>query len=161
MIKTKKTVDVSDAKISKNPKDMLVTYSLGSCIAVCLYDPSIKLGGMLHFQLPESRDNPQRAQQNPFMYADTGMQRLVKKMLSLGANKKRMQVKLAGGAKMANGPLGFDIGKRNHTALRKILWKNGMFIDAQEVGGTAPRNMYLDLDDGTCIVKTNGIEKKI
>lgn len=161
MTKTKITVNVSDAKVSSNPADMLITYSLGSCIAVCLYDSALKIGGMLHYQLPDSKMDSSRAGQKPLMYADTGMQMLMRKLLSLGVTKKRLQVKIAGGAKMANGPLGFDIGKRNHLAIRKILWKNGMFIDAEDIGGCLPRNMYLDLEDGTCIVKAGGVEKKL
>ncbi len=63
------------------------------------------------------------------MYADTGMKILVDKMLSMGANKKKIRTKIAGGAAMEMGPKGFDIGKRNHLAIRKILWKNGMLIE--------------------------------
>jgi chemotaxis protein CheD len=81
--------------------------------------------------------------------------------MSMGANKKRMQIKIAGGAAMDTGPKGFDIGKRNHLAIRKILWKNGMFIDAEDVGGESPRNMYMNMDDGTVTVRSNGLEKTL
>jgi chemotaxis protein CheD len=79
----------------------------------------------------------------------------------MGVNKKRMQVRLAGGANMATGPEGFDIGKRNYLAIRKILWSHGMFIDAEDVGGNAARNLYLDLADGTATVRSNGLEKML
>lgn len=58
-------IDISDAKVSDDPSDVLVTYSLGSCIGVCLYDPAIHVGGMLHYQLPTAKMDPERAQASP------------------------------------------------------------------------------------------------
>ncbi|MHC4423141.1 MAG: chemotaxis protein CheD [Planctomycetota bacterium] len=161
MLKTKTVVHVSDAKVSNDPADVLTTHSLGSCIGVCLYDPVTGVGGMLHYQLPDSKMDPERAGQKPFMFADTGMKILVEKLVSMGARKKRMQIKIAGGATMDTGPKGFDIGKRNHLAIRKILWKNGMFIDAEDVGGTSPRNMYMNMANGIVTVRSNGLEKTL
>lgn len=152
---------MSDAKVSGNPSDMLVTYSLGSCIGVCLYDPATNVGGMLHFQLPNSKMDPDKARSMPFMFADTGMEILVEKLLAMGAKKKRMQIRIAGGASMDAGPKGFDIGKRNHLAFRKIMWKNGMFIDSEDVGGFSPRNVYMDMADGAVTIKSNGVEKRL
>ncbi len=161
MLKTKTIVSVSDAKVSNDPAELITTYSLGSCIGVCLYDLPTHTGGMLHYQLPDSKMDPERAQEKPFMFADTGMKLLIEKLLSMGANKKRMQIKVAGGAEMNTGPKGFNIGKRNYLAIRKILWKNGMFIDAEDVGGFSPRNVYMNIADGTVSVRSNGIEKSL
>ncbi len=161
MLKTKIIVHVSDAKVSNDPADVLTTYSLGSCIAVCLYDPATHAGGMLHYQLSDSKIDPQRAKEKPFMFADTGMQILVEKLVAMGANKKRLQIKIAGGAEMDTGPKGFDIGKRNYLAIRKILWKNGMFIDAEDIGGFSPRNMCMNITDGAVTIRSNGIEKNL
>jgi len=161
MLKTRMIVNISDAKVSNNPCDVIATYSLGSCIAVCLYDPKTNVGGMLHYQLPDSKVDLARSAQKPLMYADTGMQYLLDRMLACGVNKKRMQVKIAGGAAMDIGPKGFDIGKRNYLAIRKILWKQGMFIDAEDIGGSSPRNMYLNIESGAVTVRTTGLEKKL
>jgi chemotaxis protein CheD len=114
---------------------------------------------MLHYQLPSSKMDPDRAKRDPFMFADTGMALLLKKLVSMGASKKRLDVRLAGGAAMATGPQGFDIGKRNYLAIRKILWSNGMFINAEDVGGSAARNLYLNMDQGAVTVRSNGLEK--
>ena len=95
------------------------------------------------------------------MYADSGMKVLVDKMISMGANKKLMQVKIAGGAAMDTGPKGFDIGKRNHLAIRKILWKNGMLINSEDVGGSSPRNLYINIDNGIVTVRSNNLEKNL
>lgn len=161
MLKTKIIIHVSDARVSNNPNDILVTYSLGSCIGICMYDPAIHTGGMLHYQLPDSKMDEHRAKDIPFMFADTGMKIMVDKLVSMGVNKNRMQIKIAGGAIMDTGPKGFDIGKRNHLAIRKILWKNSMFIDAEDVGGNAPRNLYMNIANGIITVKSNGLEKNL
>ena len=160
-MKTRIIVNVSDAKISTCIAEVLATYSLGSCIGVCLYDRSKKIGGMLHYQLPDSKMDAEKAQTNPFMFADSGIRILVEKLLSVGANKKLLQVKIAGGAAMQAGPEGFDIGKRNHLAIRKIMWKNGLMIDAEDVGGSAPRNLYMNIANGAVTVRTTGMEKQL
>jgi len=69
--KRKIRVNISDARVSGDACDVLVTYSLGLCIGVCLYDRAAKIGGMLHYLLPNSGENPQRARERPLMYADT------------------------------------------------------------------------------------------
>ena len=161
MTKNKIIIGISDANISNNPQDILETLSLGSCIGVCLYDPVTTIGGMLHYQLPSSKMNPGRAKQNPLMFADTGMTFLIDKMSAIGVNKKRMKVKIAGGAAMDTGPNGFDIGKRNYLAIKKVLWQHGMFIDAEDVGGNSARNMYMDIADGSVKIKINGSEKDL
>ncbi len=136
------TIDISDAKVSADPVHVLATYSLGSCIGVCLYSQAERTGGMLHYMLPDSSTNPQRAKGNPFMYADTGMKALLEKLASMGIKKHQLQVKIAGGAKRLKVTTKeFEIGKRNYLAIRKILWRNGMFIDAEDVGGCSPRTL--------------------
>ena len=161
MVKTQRVVQVSDAKVSRDPSEVILTHSLGSCIGVSLYDATTRIGGMLHYQLPDSKMNPDRARENPFMFADTGLMLLIRKLETLGAKKKLLQVKIAGGASMDTGPKGFDIGKRNCLAMRKLLWKLGMFLNAEEVGGSSPRNLYLDIADGTVTMKSNGQTKSL
>lgn len=160
-MKRRLIVGVSDAKISSNPCDVIATYSLGSCIAVCMYDAATHIGGMLHYQLPDSKQDPNRAKTKPLMFADSGMKILVDKMVGMGAKKKRMNIKIAGGASMDTGPDGFDIGKRNHLAIRKLMWKNGMFIDAEDVGGSSPRNMYMNIASGAITIRSNSLEKSL
>jgi chemotaxis protein CheD len=161
MARKRVVIDISDAKVSNDPTDILVTYSLGSCIGVCLYDPVAHAGGMLHYQLPAAAMDPGRARDQPCMFADTGMALLMKKMFAVGAGQPRVWVILAGGADMAMGPQGFDIGKRNYLAIRRILWSNGLLIKAEDVGGSCARSLYLDMADGTVVVRSNGLEKQL
>jgi len=123
-----------------------------------MYDAALQMGGMLHFQLPDSRMDPDKARSKPFMFADSGLQRLIQAFESAGANKKHLQVKLAGGASMQTGPKGFDIGKRNHLAVKKWMWKHGIFVDREEVGGGAPGPWYLRIRDGRATIKSGGSE---
>ena len=161
MTKKRIIIGISDARVSCDPTDVLATFSLGSCIGVCLYDPAVHIGGMLHYQLPYSSMDMERAKKEPLMFADSGMAMLMNKMLSMGANKKRMQVKVAGGASMETGPKGFDIGKRNYLAIKKILWQNGMLLDCEDIGGTSARNLYMNISNGTVTVRSNGFEKNL
>jgi chemotaxis protein CheD len=154
-------VDISDAKVSNKPNDILVTYSLGSCIGVALYDPKAKIGAMLHFQLPDSKLDAQRALERPFMFADTGLQLMLRSMGALGANKRNLRSAVVGGASMANGPANFEIGKRNHLSIRKCMWKAGLMIHIEDVGGSSPRNLYLNIATGVMSMRTNGITKDL
>ena len=160
-LKNKLIVDISDARLSSDPNDILVTYSLGSCIGISLYDQAMRIGSLLHYQLPASSLDPERARREPFMFADTGIAILIDNLVKLGANAKRLKVKVAGGASMQAGPQGFDIGKRNYLAIRKILWRYGMFIDAEDVGGVSPRNMYFDIETGEVMLRSGSMEKKL
>ncbi len=154
-------VSVSDAKTSADPTDVIVTYSLGSCIGVTLHDPVSNVGGMLHFQLPTSTLDPDRARQRPLMFADTGMECLIRELESKGAQKRRLKVKLAGAAQILDDHNLFNIGRRNHAAIRKILWQHGMFVDGEDIGGSSPRNMYLNVGDGAVTVKTQGTTRNL
>ena len=92
------TIGIADLKVSNNPEDTLVTYSLGSCIGLAVYDPMAKVGGILHYMLPDSSINQERAEKNPAMFANKGIPLLFKQCYSLGADKKRMIIKVAGGS---------------------------------------------------------------
>jgi chemotaxis protein CheD len=152
-------VNVSDARSSADKDDVIVTYSLGSCIGVCLYDPVAAVAGMLHFQLPTSTMEPSRAAERPMMFADTGMAVLLDQMTALGAQKRRLKVNLAGGAAMLNDASSFNIGKRNQAAIRKIMFQLGLFVDSADLGGSSPRTVYLKVRDGEVTIKSGGVSK--
>jgi chemotaxis protein CheD len=155
-------VGISDCKISNDADSVLVTYALGSCIAVALYDPIAKLGGLLHYMLPESALDAQKAQQNPFMFGDTGIKALLDAVRAGGGQPRRMVVRLAGGAQVLDGEGIFQIGKRNYLAARKILWKAGILISAEAVGGEVSRTTRLELATGRMWVReAGGIEKEL
>ena len=63
-------VGVADLQVARDPSKSIITYALGSCIGVTLYDPVAKVGGMLHFMLPESTVSAEKAAANPAMFGD-------------------------------------------------------------------------------------------
>jgi chemotaxis protein CheD len=143
--------------VSNAPDAILATYALGSCIAVAIHDPVAAVGGLLHYMLPESSLNPDKASQNPFMFADTGIPRLFHAAYELGAEKRRLVVRAAGGAQVMDENGVFNIGKRNHLALRKILWKAGVMIHGEEVGGTSSRTVRLEVANGRFWIRGPGM----
>jgi len=149
-------VGISDCKVSKDPESVLVTYALGSCIAVALYDPLTKVSGLLHYMLPESAIDAGKAEQNPFMFADTGIARLLAAVTANGAVPRRMLVRLAGGAQVLDSQGVFQIGKRNYLAARKILWKAGVLIAAEAVGGEVSRTTRLEVGTGRMWIREGG-----
>ncbi len=149
-------VGVADLRVSNDPAATLVTYALGSCIGVVIYDPAARAGGLLHYMLPESSLDPDKAEKNPFMFADTGIPQLFREAYKLGAVKERMIVKIAGGSQLLDDSSHFNIGKRNYVALRKIFWNHGVLIHGEAIGGSTNRTVKLELRSGRIWVKTAG-----
>jgi chemotaxis protein CheD len=149
-------VGISDCKVSQDAESILITYALGSCIAVTMFDPVAKIAGMLHYMLPESALDASKAQQNPCMFADTGIQLLLERVKAGGAQPRRMVVRLTGGAQVLDGEGVFQIGKRNYLAARKILWKAGVLIAAEAVGGEVPRTVRLEVGTGRMWLREGG-----
>ena len=153
-------VGVADMKVSNDPEAVLKTFSLGSCIGVAIYDPVVNAGGLLHYMLPESALDANKAQKNPYMFGDTGIPLLFKEAYKLGAKKNRLKVIVTGGAQILDMKGLFNIGKRNHTLLRKMFWKNNVMIDFEDVGGNVNRTLKLDVKDGAAWLKVSGMEMK-
>jgi len=153
-------VNISDMKFSGKPQDVIVTYSLGSCLGVTAYDPQVGVGGMIHCLLPSSDSARDRARVNPFMFVNTGVPMMVRKLMGRGAVKSRLVFRVAGGANMRNDGL-FNTGARNFEALEKLLVRNNVKLAASDVGGTIPRTMFLYLDTGRVVVRSLGKEKEL
>ncbi len=151
-------VGVADMAITSDPSKHMVTYALGSCIAVMLYDPVAKIGGMLHFMLPEAKTCPQKAAVNPAMFADTGISLLFNNAYKLGADRGRLIVCAAGGAEILAEDRHFCLGARNRTMLRKILWQHNLLLTADDTGGTLSRTVTLSLNDGLMTTRSQGKE---
>lgn len=158
----KHIVGVADMRISIQASDVIVTHALGSCLGIAVYDPASQVGGLLHVMMPLSNVNPSKAKSNPFMFIDTGVPAFFKEAYAAGASKARMVVKVAGGANVQGlGNDTFAIGKRNHTILKKMLWKNNILVEAEDVGGQYARTMYLDIGDGHVWLSTGGCRKDL
>lgn len=158
----KTVVGVSDLKVSKNINELIITYALGSCLGIAVYDPIAKVGGLVHVMLPLSKADPEKAKLRPEMYVDSGLALLLHELYKLGAQKSNLIISVAGGASMKKNldEDYFKIGKRNFTTLRKLLWKNGFMIASQDVGGTISRTMSLRMHDGLVMINKKPINNQ-
>jgi len=139
-------------------EDMLITHALGSCLGLMIYDPVARVGGLLHAMLPLSKINAEKAAEKPFMFVDTGVPRLFRAVYKLGGKKDRMVVKAAGcGRPLSNNEM-FKIGERNYIVLKKILWKNNVLLDAEDIGGTASRTIHFELATGSIMVSSSNVK---
>lgn len=153
-----KSVSIGEMVVSNKPEDVLIAYGLGSCVAVCLHDPVVKVSGMLHALLPAMpiTDKPNGL---PAKFVDQGLPLLIKAVVALGAQRSRLVVHLCGGAQMLTAP-GFNntlnIGERNVTAASTLLQAAGLRVKAQATGGHSGRTVRLYAANGQVIVKTLG-----
>ncbi len=154
------TVSISDMKLSTNPEDVIVTYSLGSCLGVTAYDPKTRIGGMIHCLLPTAAGAKKKARERPYMFVSIGVTAMVRKLVEKGADQKRLIPKAAGGANMRDNDF-FGTGARNFEALMELFDRNGVTLAAKAVGGTIPRTMFLHLDTGRVVIRSLGKESEL
>jgi chemotaxis protein CheD len=153
-------VGIADIKVSNNKDDVVITYALGSCIGITVFDPVARVGGLLHYMLPDSTLDQSKARENPEMFADTGIPALFKSCYKLGAEKKRMVVKVAGGASILDDTNFFRIGQKNIMAMRKIFWKNNVMVDKEDTGLNCNRTLRLEMSTGKVYIRSSGGEMK-
>ena len=157
----KHVVGISEMVVSDRPEDMIITYSLGSCIGLTLYEPRLRIGGLIHCMLPLSKIDPARAVDRPCMFTDTGVPLLLTTLLNMGAEKRNLIAKVAGAASLLDNNGSFNIGERNQVILRKLLWKNQILIQGEETGGTKARTMSLNMENGVTLLRSGGVEYEL
>lgn len=159
MVNENLKVGIADMKMAKLNGE-LVTYALGSCIGICLYDPVIRLGAMIHIMLPL---NMETGRKNTMKYADTGLRETIKQMEAKGAVRSRIVAKIAGGAKMfevSSGSLG-NIGQRNIESVHLNLKREQIRLLKEDVGGTVARTLFFNVSTGMCCVRSYGKQELI
>lgn len=142
---TQITVGVGDLKITRSPHYLKTL--LGSCIGIVLYDPTKKIGGLLHIMLPKRNSDDLKLTK----YADTGLPYFISQMvIGAGATRGMMHAKIFGGAKMfeTNGKL-LNIGEANEEEVRRILRSENIKIIAAKTGGTKGYNIVVDTETGS------------
>lgn len=141
-------VEIADMKIAKGTQT-LATYALGSCVGICLYDEVSGIGGMLHAMLPDSRST--ELIKNPYKYVDSGLKLLYRNLLRMGADRKELKAKLAGGAKMFeyNAVQKFaDIGTANVVMVKRLLSMWRIPVVAEATGGCVGRTIRFCVENG-------------
>lgn len=149
-------VGVGDMAVSNVQHVTLSTFALGSCVGIVVFDPVARAGGLLHLMLPDSTLSPDRAAKKPAMFADTGVPLLFNALRGIRAERQRVNILLAGGACVLNGPDQFRIGERNIIATRKLLALYGLRASYEELGGTVNRTVHLDIATGRVSLKLPG-----
>jgi len=151
---------LGEMAVSRDPQDVLVAFGLGSCLGICMIDPTIRVTGLIHAVLPErlttsDLDDPTHHGK----YVDSGIENLLAAMLKQGANKGRIIVRMAGGANMLISPAltsAFDIGTRNIEKARVMFQRLNMKVFAEEVGGHQGRTVRVYVADSRMTVKLVG-----
>ena len=157
----RRIVGISEMRVSRDPEDVLVTFSLGSCLGVAVFDTRARIGGLIHCMLPLASLDPEKARSRPAMFVDTGVTAMLDGLFALGARREDLVVKIAGAASPLDQVDSFRIGERNCTLLRKVLWKNDLLLAASEVGGKEPRTLFLYLATGSTVVRRSGSEYEL
>jgi len=134
---TRITVLQGQFKVSAGPRVEFSTV-LGSCVATCLYDPEVELGGMNHFLLsePPASHNPGEVDVHYGVYL---MEMLINEMLSYGARKERLRAHLYGGANIRAGMQ--EIGTANAAFARNFLVNERIELVREDLGGSNARRV--------------------
>jgi chemotaxis protein CheD len=158
-----RAVPIGEIVASRALDDVLVAYGVGSCVAICLYDPVAQVGGMLHALLPSAPDKD-RNTGKPAKFVDRGTQQLVKELQELGAKPRRLIAQLCGGAQVLNTP-GFNgalnIGERNILAAQMALEAAGLRVQAQDTGGHIGRTVRFYIADGRVTLRSLGRRERL
>jgi chemotaxis protein CheD len=150
------SVGLGEQVVSKHPEDVLVAYGLGSCLGISMFDPISRVCGMLHAVLPQRLNG---ADPLSSKYVDSGIEGLLAAMLKEGADRRRIILRMAGGANMLISPglsQTFDIGSRNIASAHTTLARLGMPLKKEEVGGNTGRTVRMYVIDGRLTVRVIG-----
>jgi chemotaxis protein CheD len=151
-------VKIADLAVKKSG-GVLVTYGLGSCVGIALYDPRARVGGLAHILLNDSSKflRPNIINVNPAKFADTAVPHMIGQMIALGAKKNSLEAKIAGGASLFNFKSeSGNVGDKNIEAVRLALNNEGIKICFEDVGGSWGRTMRLFVDSGEVTITTAG-----
>ncbi|HUN54382.1 MAG TPA: chemotaxis protein CheD [Smithella sp.] len=157
------TVGVADLKISGDVADLLITYALGSCLGITIYDVRQRKAGLLHCMLPDSGIDRNKAAGNPCLYVDSGMKKMLDDFYRKGSRKHDLIIRVAGGSSSKENEEEdfFKIGRRNFVSLRKYLWSEGLMLKAYDVGGYGSRTVTLEVENGKMLIKSKGSLKEL
>ena len=148
-------VGLGEMKISSDPDDVLTIYGLGSCVGVGMYDPVAGVAGLLHAVLPEAKPEENGSPK----YVSSGIQTLLEAVIQGGGVKRRLQIRVVGGANLLTAPGHqgtFNIGARNIEMTQSTLAALRLSIRGGEVGGNVGRTMRLYVQDGRVTVRSMG-----
>lgn len=148
------TVGICDQKVAIVADTNLVTYALGSCVAIMLHDANRRAAGLLHFMLPDSSLNPSKAEMRPGMFADTGLKALLQELSSKGILARNLTARLVGGGALKGMGATFAIGTNNQAAARSLLEAARIRVVAEDLGGNRSRSVFMHAGSGRVLVRS-------
>jgi chemotaxis protein CheD len=151
-------VGMADWKMGRN-QDILITFGLGSCVALALWNAKDKVATMAHIMLPDSKLIRYRQDVNPAKFADTALANMLQELAKLGFVKEMFRAKLVGGANMftfagKSTTAGMNVGQRNVTAVKEELARLAIPLVGEDTGGTSGRSVEFYVVDGTLHIRT-------
>ena len=160
MIATQQSIVIGlgEFAVTSDISTLLVCVGLGSCIALCVYDPIARVGGLAHMVLPSRRPGDETSQ--PTKFVDSGTALLLQRTIKAGAMRSRLVAKIVGGARMLTIPGAqyhlLDIGQRNIDEMRATLTRERLRLAGTELGGTSGRSVQFSVETGLVTVKVAG-----
>jgi len=154
-------VGVGDVTISSERGAILSTFALGSCVGMVLFDSKNGVGGLLHFMLPFSAVAAEKSRKQPFLFADTGIQKFISMFTSMGGDLSKTKCVIAGGASVMTSSDTFKIGEKNGEAAKTVLRKMGIPVLLEQLGGFSNRSLHLDLSDGSLVIALPTEKKEV
>ena len=148
------TIGISDMNVVKG-SDSIITYALGSCVGIALYDSTRKIAGLAHVLMPSSKD-VREGNINPMKYVDTAVPELVRRMERAGSSSYSLVAKVAGGAQMfsmGGASATFNIGERNVAQAKEALQKLKIRVVAHDVGLNYGRTVEIFAENGIYRIK--------
>lgn len=155
-------VNMADYKVATGTKK-LMTRDLGSCVAVCMRDPVRGIGGLLHIMLPKCPEDVKEKELYP-KFADSGIDLMVKELVSMGADRSKLVAKLAGAAHMVKTegvPESMDLSSRNLAAVKTKLAQMNIPIQVMDVEDYYPRTVIYEPATGKMLIKSMGQADKL
>ena len=143
-------VKVLPGEFYATSKDLLLVTVLGSCVAACIRDPELGIGGMNHFMLPDSDSGPAG---NAARYGTYAMEVLINHLIKLGAVRARLEAKVFGGGAVIAGMTQANVGERNAEFVLKFLRTEGIRVVARDLNDIFPRKVYFFPASGRVMVK--------
>ena len=147
-----------ECRVTTRPGVRLVTHDIGACIALAVHIPSIDLAALVRFVLPDSKIQPEVAKENPWLFADTAIPRFLAIIREYEVSRQDMSIRAIGGAKIAGQMNSLSVAKGNLLALRRTLWKEGVLLDTEDIGGNSARSVWFETSTGRLIVRADSPE---
>lgn len=141
---------IGPGELYASKRNILIVTVLGSCVSVCLRDPVARIGGMNHFMLPDRAESSSLLSE-PARYGAHAMEMLINNLLSMGAQRSRLEAKTFGAGRVLPGMS--DVGARNAKFALEYLERERIPVKASDVGGEHARKVYMFVETGRVLVK--------